>query len=107
VGRVCVGGNGARTGEAAVGAGADVRIGLGTAVGVPPVSELSGVPADTVGSGLLEVGPGCPSPQPMADNTKVRQIASGPIQVSFNDPSTMDGYPSRIPEDYNLVPVGV
>ena len=107
MGRVCVGGNGARTGEAAVGAGADVRIGLGTAVGVPPVSELSGVPADTVGSGLLEVGPGCPSPRPMADNTKVRQIASGPIQDSFNDRSTMDGYPSRIPEDYNLVPVGV
>ena len=89
-----MGGNGARTGEAAVGADADVRIGRGTAVGVSPVSELSGVPADTVGSGPLEVGPSCPSPQPMADNTKVRLIVSRPIQDSFKDRSTMDGYPN-------------
>ena len=86
--------NGARTGEAAVGADADVRFGRGTAVGVSPVSELSGVPADTVGSGALEVGPSCPSPQPMADNTKVRLIVSRPIQDSFKDRSTMDGYPN-------------
>ena len=60
--------------------------------------------SEALGDGVV---PGCPSPQPMADNTKVRQIASGPIPVSFNDPSMMDGYPSRIHEDYNLVSVGV
>ena len=62
--------------------------------GLAPGGEVTGgavASPEAVGDGVV---PGCPSPQPMADNTKVRLIVSRPIQDSFKDRSKMDGYPN-------------
>jgi hypothetical protein len=42
----------------------------------------------------------------MTDNAKATTSTSDPIQVSFNDRSSMDGHPNLMPKDYNLDTVG-
>jgi hypothetical protein len=97
---------------AAVGIGGAVSPGATPGQGAVPAGGACMVGMGTVG--IATVFPGAlslvilrfQSPQAIVDNIRA-MINSRPIQDRFNDPSTMDGYPSRIPEDYNLAAVGL
>ena len=82
------------------------KLTIGISVGKGPaiVGDVTGAGdteagSEVVGNGVVS---DCSPQQPMADNTKVMTTPGGPIQDSFNDRSTMDGYPNLIPVHYNL-----
>ena len=81
------------------------KLTIGISVGDRPVPgrEVTGAGGTVAGSEVIGDGvvPGCSPSQPMADKAKVMTTTSGPIQDSFNDRSTMDGYPNLIPVHYN------